>query len=105
METPTHAEPSSDGRKCTREADRLLHDARENMGAPTSQRRQRRSPKRNTSYMALMSGCVKTKPSSFEEVVKKPVRVDNMVEEYDSIVRKNVWDVVPRLADKSMVSS
>eukprot|EP00253_Pinus_taeda_P036007 PITA_36007 len=28
-----------------------------------------------------------------------------MVEEYDSIVRNNVWDVVPRLEDKSIVSS
>ena len=28
-----------------------------------------------------------------------------MVEEYDSIIQKNVWDVVPRPQDKSMVSS
>eukprot|EP00253_Pinus_taeda_P022324 PITA_22324 len=28
-----------------------------------------------------------------------------MVEEYDSIIRNNVWEVVPRPADKSMVSS
>eukprot|EP00253_Pinus_taeda_P025422 PITA_25422 len=27
-----------------------------------------------------------------------------MIEEYDSIIRNNVWEVVPRLADKSMVS-
>eukprot|EP00253_Pinus_taeda_P035465 PITA_35465 len=28
-----------------------------------------------------------------------------MVEEYDSIVRKSVWDVVPKLENKSVVSS
>ena len=28
-----------------------------------------------------------------------------MVEEYDSIIRNNVWDVVPRLGDKSTISS
>jgi len=28
-----------------------------------------------------------------------------MVEEYDSIIRNNVWDVVPRPQDKSVVSS
>eukprot|EP00253_Pinus_taeda_P008573 PITA_08573 len=28
-----------------------------------------------------------------------------MVEEYDSIMRNNVWDVVPRLGDKSVVTS
>ena len=27
-----------------------------------------------------------------------------MVEEYDSIVRNSVWDVVPRLENKSVVS-
>ena len=46
-----------------------------------------------------------TEPSSFEEAVKQPVWVDAMVEEYDSIIRNNVWDVVPILGDKSVVSS
>ena len=46
-----------------------------------------------------------TEPSSFEEAVQQPVWVDAMVEEYDSIMRNNVWDVVPRLGDKSMVTS
>ena len=39
VETPTHAESSGYGRKHTREVDRLLHDARENVGASTSQHR------------------------------------------------------------------
>ena len=37
VETSTQEESSKDGRKCTREADRLFHDERENVGAPTSQ--------------------------------------------------------------------
>jgi hypothetical protein len=96
VEAPTHAETSRDGRKHTREADRLMHDARENVGAPTSQRRQRRSPDRYTGYMALMSESVEIEPSSFEEAVQQPVWVDAMVEEYDSIIRNSVWEVVPR---------
>ena len=36
VETPTHVKTSKDGRKHTREDDRLLHDARENVRAPTS---------------------------------------------------------------------
>jgi len=96
VETSTQEKSSRDGRKCTREAKNLLHDVRENVGAPTSQCKQRRSPERDTKYMALMSRCVETKPSSFEEVVQQLVWVDVMVEEYDSIVRNNVWDVVPR---------
>ena len=75
------------------------------MGAPTSQRRQRRSPERYIGYMALMGECVVTKSSSFKEVVQHPVWVDAMVEEYDSIVRNSVWDVVLRQEEKSVVSS
>jgi len=39
VETPTHVNSSKYGRKRTREVDRLLHDTRENVGAPTSQHR------------------------------------------------------------------
>eukprot|EP00253_Pinus_taeda_P001561 PITA_01561 len=67
------------------------------------QRRQRRSPEQYTSYMALVGECVEIEPSSFEEAVQRPVRVDAMVE-YDSIVQNYVWDVVPRPEDKLVVS-
>jgi len=66
VEAPIHAETSRDGRKHTREAD-LMHDARENVEAPTSHRRQRRSPNQYTSYMALMSESVEIDSSSFKE--------------------------------------
>ena len=105
METSTHAESSRDGWKRSREADRLMLDARENVGQPSSQRRQRRSPERYTGYMALVGECVESEPSSFEEAVQQPVWVDAMVEEYDSIVHNNVWDVVLRPENKSVVSS
>ena len=55
--------------------------------------------------MALVGDCIATEPSSFEEVVQQPVWVDAMVEEYDSMMRNSVWDVVPRLGDKSVVTS
>jgi len=45
--------------------------------------------------MALMSELVDTEPSSFEKVVEKLVWVDAMLEEYDSIIRNSVWEVVP----------
>ena len=85
VETSTHAESSRKGRKCTREANRLLDDARENVGEPTSQHKQRRSPERCTGCMDLMGKCVVTEPSSFKEAVQQPVWVDVMVEEYDFI--------------------
>eukprot|EP00253_Pinus_taeda_P004814 PITA_04814 len=55
--------------------------------------------------MAPVGECVESEPSLFEEAVQQPVWVDAMVEEYDSIVRNCVWDVVPRPQDKSIVSS
>eukprot|EP00253_Pinus_taeda_P028381 PITA_28381 len=90
VETSTQAESSKEGRKRTKEVDKLLDDARVNVGAPTSQHRQRRSPKRYTGYMDFMGECVVTEPSSFKEAVQQLVWVDAMVEEYDSIVRNSV---------------
>eukprot|EP00253_Pinus_taeda_P024761 PITA_24761 len=53
----------------------------------------------------MMSESVDVEPSSFEEEVQQLVWVDAMVEEYDSIIRNNVWEVVPRPTDKLVVSS
>ena len=53
--------------------------------------------------MALVSKCVVTEPSSFEEAMEEPAWVDAMVEEYDSIVRNNAWEIVLRPEGKSVV--
>ena len=55
--------------------------------------------------MALAREYVETEPCTFEEAVQQPIWVDAMVEEYDSIVRNSVWDVVLRPENKSVVSS
>ena len=55
--------------------------------------------------MALAKECIETEPSSFQKAVQPPIWVYAMVEEYDSIVRNSVWDAVPRLENKSVVSS
>ena len=104
VEEATHAEPSiKNGINHTTEANRLRLDATQNVGAPTSQHRQRQSLDRFTGYMALMSKCIVTEPSSFQEAVQDPTWVDAMVEEYDSIVKKSAWEIVPIPIDKSMV--
>jgi hypothetical protein len=106
VEEATQVDPYIiNGRKRTMEADRLRLDAAQNVGAPTSQRRQRQSPGRFTGYMALMSKCILTHPSSFQEAVQDPTWLDAMVEEYDSIVKNSAWEIVPRLVDKSVVGS
>jgi hypothetical protein len=44
-------------------------------------------------------------PSSFEEENKLQVWKDAILEDYRSIIKNNVWDIVPRKKEKSMVSS
>eukprot|EP00253_Pinus_taeda_P013768 PITA_13768 len=105
VEETTHAAPTIRGRKRFTEVERLAQDAEKVVGPPTTQRRQRQSPDRYIGYMALMSKCVLTEPSSFEEAVEDPAWVDAMVEEYDSIVRNSAWDIVPRPEGKSVVGS
>ena len=55
--------------------------------------------------MALMTKCIMTEPSSFEEDVEDPAWVDAMVEEYDSIVRNSACEIVLRPEGKSVVGS
>ena len=55
--------------------------------------------------MALMSDLVDKEPSCFEEAIKQKKWVDATVEEYQSIMKNDVWEIVPRPDDKSMVSS
>ena len=69
MEAHTHVETSKDKRKRTKEVDRLMNDAIENVGAPTSQLRKIWSLDRYVGYMALMSESVETDPSLFQKEV------------------------------------
>ena len=43
-----------------------------------------------------MSQLIDSKPSSYEEATSKQVWVDAMIEEYKSIMKNDVWEVVPR---------
>ena len=55
--------------------------------------------------MALLSDIIDAEPSSFEEAVEKQVWKDAMHEEYQSIMKNDVWDVVPHPEGKSVVTS
>ena len=81
MGTFYQEKPSKEGRKRTMEADILVQDARENVGAPSNLCRQTRSPERYTGYMALMAELIETKPLYFDEEIEQPIWVDAMVEE------------------------
>ena len=55
--------------------------------------------------MDLMCDIVDKEPTCFEEAIKQKEWDDVMVEEYQFIIKNDVWEVVPRPRDKSMVSS
>ena len=50
--------------------------------------------------MALMTELINFEPSSFEEAAQHDVRQEAMVEEYDSIMKKQVSEVMLRLEGK-----
>ena len=52
-----------------------------------------------------MSQLISAEPSSYEEATSKQVWVDAMVEEYSSIMKNDVREVVPRPTGKSVVTS
>ena len=59
----------------------------------------------SSDLMALLSEIIDVEPSSFEKVVGKQVWKDAMQEEYQFIMKNDVWDVVPRLEERSVVTS
>ena len=62
-------------------------------------------PPKRLSYMALMTKSINSEPSSFEEVVQDDMWQEGMVEEYDSIMKNQVWEIVPRPEGKKVVGS
>ena len=64
-----------------------------------------KAPDKFCSYLAAVTDVSHSDPSSFEEAVDQRVWREAMVEEYDSIMRNEVWKVVPRLEGNSVVTS
>ena len=78
-------EPPTTSGRTSKDVRQTLRDAEEFVGAPTAEKRQRTQPDR---YQALVAQV--EEPSSFQEVVQHQVWVDAMVEEYNSIMTKDV---------------
>jgi hypothetical protein len=62
-------------------------------------------PKPFSSYMALMCNLLDEEPTCFEEAIQKKEWADAMTEEYQSIIKNDVWEIVPRPKSKDVVSS
>ena len=55
--------------------------------------------------MALMTELINYEASSFEEAAQHDVWQEAMVEEYDFIMKNQVWEVVQRVEGKMVVGS
>ena len=62
-------------------------------------------PQRYGCYVALMGSLLDSEPATFEAASKHQCWRDAMTEEYDSILKNDVWDIVPRPEGKSIVTS
>jgi hypothetical protein len=82
-----------------------LRNYQEYVEAPESTFIKKRPSKKFADYMALMSSIIYFEPSSFQEATDQQVWRDAMVEEYTSIMKNDVWDIVSRLEGTSVVSS
>ena len=67
--------------------------------------RERKRTRPYSGYVALLCDIIDKEPSKYEEVVEKKEWKHSMIEEYQSIMKDDVWDVVPRLEGKSIVTS
>jgi hypothetical protein len=82
----------------------ILHEA-ERHGAPSGTFRERKRPHKYSGYVANMEQINNVEPTNFEDAAKQQVWRDAMMEEFQSIIKNDVWEVVPRPEGKSIVTS
>jgi hypothetical protein len=82
-----------------------LREAQGSVGNPRQAVRESKPPKRFCSYIATVSSIQESEPSTFEEASSRQVWRDAMMEEYNSVMKNDVWEVVPRLEGKLVVTS
>jgi hypothetical protein len=82
----------------------LIQDGEE-YGALEGTMRQVKKPKPFSSYMDLMCDLLEKEPTCFEEAIQKKEWADAMTKEYQSIIKNDVWEIVPRPKSKDVVSS
>ena len=92
MQQGEQVEPPITSGTMSRELRQILKDAEEFVEGPRNEKREER--KQPDRYQALVAQV--GEPSSFQEVAQHQVWVDAMVEEYNSIMTNDVWEVVPR---------
>ena len=55
-------------------------------------------------YVSLLCDIIDKEPSTYEEDKEKKEWKDAMIEEYNLIMKNDVWEIVPRPKGKSIVT-
>ena len=77
----------------------------QDFAAPFGTFRERKRPKRFSSYSINMSDLSKSQSTNVLDAIKHTAWKDAVTEEYQSIMKNDVWEIVLRLEGKSIVSS
>jgi hypothetical protein len=77
----------------------------EKYGSPEGTMRKFKKPKPFSRYMDLMCDLIEKEPTCFEEAIQNKEWAYTMTEEYQSIIKNDVWEIVPRSKSKDVVSS
>jgi hypothetical protein len=82
----------------------ILKEAKKH-ATPKDTFRESKKPDKYLGLTAQLNLVIDSKPFTFNEVVKHKVWKDAMIEEYESILKNDVWEVVPRPQGKTLVTS
>jgi hypothetical protein len=77
----------------------------EKYGVTEGTTRQVKRPNPFSNYMTLMCDLLEEEPTYFEESIQRKEWAYAMIEEYQSIIKNDVWEIVPRPKSKDVVSS
>ena len=66
-------------------------------GIPEENLSERKRTRSCSSYVDLLCDFIDKEPSNYEAAVERKEWKDAMIEEYQSIMKNDVWDVFPRL--------
>jgi hypothetical protein len=70
---------------------KTLKEDKENVGEPKRLLRESRAPKRLGSYLAMVTSITNSETTTFAQAIDQHVWREAMLEEYDSIMRNDVW--------------
>jgi hypothetical protein len=77
----------------------------ERLKVPEGTFRKSKRPKIFSSYATYMTKLLDEEPTTFEEAVQKEQWKEAMTEEHQSIMKNEVWEIIPRPKEKLLVTS